>query len=93
MVWGQANNCLGRVDVGDVAGANTFLNATLEMYLYRGLRAGGETSFLLKLQGEVGGEQNRRTVDWDFRVSTASIDLRLPARAGDVIASVANGLV
>jgi hypothetical protein len=93
VIWGEARSCLARVEVPRLPAVNLFLDATLELFLYRGLRAGGETSFLLRLQGEVGGEQDRRTVDWDFRVSTASIDLRLPARDGDVVASVAGGLV
>jgi hypothetical protein len=88
VVWGGATNCRGRVDIGESSSVNLFLSASMVFYLYRGLRMGGDTSFLVKLTGEVGTEENRHSVDWDFRASTASIDLRLPTPSGDVIASV-----
>jgi hypothetical protein len=88
VIWGQATGCRGPVAIGPAPFANIYLDATLEFYLYRGLRAGGDTSFLLKLNGEVGTDQSRHAVDWDFRWSTASLDVRVPSRDGEVIAAV-----
>lgn len=89
VIWGQATNCQARAQVGNTQ-VNVFLNTSLVLFLYRGLRSGGETTFLVKMQGEVGNETSRQPVDVDFRASTGSLDLRLPSRAGDIIASVGN---
>ncbi len=87
VVWGQASACRARVELAGV-GVNLFLDASLQLYLYRGLAAGGESAFLFRVQGQVGTEQERWPVDWDFRVSTSSIDLRLTGATGDVIAAI-----
>jgi hypothetical protein len=89
VVWGEATNCMARVDVGNLTSVNLFLNlSSIELYLYRGLRMGGDTTFLFKLTGEVGTDQQRQPVDVDFRASTDSLDVRLPVADGSVIASV-----
>jgi hypothetical protein len=93
VVWGNASNCMGR---GDLAGrqVNLFMNtSTLEIQLYRGLQVGGDSIFLVKLVGELGTENRRENVDWDFLATTATVEIRLPTATGDVIASVSDTAV
>lgn len=89
VVWGNATNCLGRVDVAGRS-VNVFMNAGLEIRLYRGLRVGGDSLFLVKLNGELGTENRRENVDWDFLASTAALEIRLQTATGDVIGAVSD---
>ena len=93
VVWGEAIACQGRVGPGGRATVELYLNASLQIYLYRGLVGGGPPTFLLALHGEYGADGERWPVDWDFRVSASSIDLRIAREDGDLVASVGGGVV
>ena len=89
---GRATNCLGRVDIGPRS-INLFLNADLAIHLYRGLRAGEDATFALRMKGEGGTETERHPIDTDFRTSTASLDIRLAQASGEIVASLKQGLI
>jgi hypothetical protein len=93
VVWGQATACQGRVGQGGPATLELYLNASLEIFLYRGLVGGGPPTFLLALHGEYGIDGERWPVNWDFRMSASSIDLRIARDDGDLVASVGGGRV
>jgi hypothetical protein len=93
VVWGQATACRGRIGSGRIAQVNLYLDASLQLFLYRGLTSGGETTFLLKVQGAYGTEAQRRPVDLDFRVSASATDLRLARTDGYLVASVGDGQI
>jgi hypothetical protein len=92
VVWGEASNCQGRVDLLRRS-VNVFLNADLAIFLYRGLRSGGDTNFAVKITGQGGTETDRRPIDWDFRASSTSLETRLATAGGEIVASVKEGLI